>query len=265
MSQRRRAFSGLLNLLEIAPLRVVVRVRGEQQFGVAEDRRQQVVEIVGDAAGQPADAVDLLRLHDALFERAPVRDVARDAEMAAAVDARAVGAVDDAPPAAIAAHAVLAVRFAERQKLAPCVGELPVVVHEQRVERLLNDLFGGEAKQGARRRVRLEHLPTGVENQHRVDGVEEDRAELPIALERGLRGDARRRVEQKPAQLDQPRPVELADDGFNHVRHAAVAAPQPRAVVLETAALTDGRDEAIALRSIVVHRRHRAGHRVGDG
>ena len=38
-------------------------------FGVADDRRQQVVEVVRDAARQPADGFHLLRVAQLLFER----------------------------------------------------------------------------------------------------------------------------------------------------------------------------------------------------
>ena len=55
----------------------------EQQLGVAENRRQQVVEVVRDAAGQPADALDLLRLRQPLLEQPPIGDVAGDAQVPA--------------------------------------------------------------------------------------------------------------------------------------------------------------------------------------
>ena len=40
----------------------------QQQFGIAANRRQQVVEVVRDAAGEPADRFHLLRVAQLLFE-----------------------------------------------------------------------------------------------------------------------------------------------------------------------------------------------------
>ena len=68
----------------------------EQQLRVAENRGQQVVEIVRDAAGEPSDAFDFLGLHQPFFEQPAVGDVARDAEMAVAVHARPIAAFDQA-------------------------------------------------------------------------------------------------------------------------------------------------------------------------
>ena len=81
--QRRRAFGGPADLLDVGPAGVAALELVEQQVGVAEDRRQHVVEVVGDAAGQPADRFHLLGLPErflAGLERAlhvlPVGDVA---------------------------------------------------------------------------------------------------------------------------------------------------------------------------------------------
>ena len=45
-------------------------VVGEQQVGIADDRGQDVVEVVGDAAGELADRLHLLALDEALLQRA---------------------------------------------------------------------------------------------------------------------------------------------------------------------------------------------------
>ena len=50
----------------------------DSSSAVAEDRRQHVVEIVRDAAGQAADCIHLLRLAQLIFEREPRGDIARD-------------------------------------------------------------------------------------------------------------------------------------------------------------------------------------------
>ena len=47
----------------------------QQKFGVSGNHHQQIVEVVRDAARQPADGLHLLRLAQLLFERAPFGDV----------------------------------------------------------------------------------------------------------------------------------------------------------------------------------------------
>ena len=49
----------------------------EQELAVARDRGQQVIEVVGDAAGEPADGLQPLRLEQLGLERLALRDVAR--------------------------------------------------------------------------------------------------------------------------------------------------------------------------------------------
>ena len=48
---------------------------GQQQLGAAQDGREQVVEIVRDAAGELADRLHLLRLPELVLEALPVGDV----------------------------------------------------------------------------------------------------------------------------------------------------------------------------------------------
>ena len=54
----------------------------ERQLGVAGNRRQRVVEIVGDAAGEPADRFHLLRLPQLILEQPAVGDVLHRADHA---------------------------------------------------------------------------------------------------------------------------------------------------------------------------------------
>ncbi len=59
----------------------------EDQLDVAQHRRQQVVEVVGDASRQPAYALQLLCLAELLLEPSPVGDVPQhDGEQAGAID-----------------------------------------------------------------------------------------------------------------------------------------------------------------------------------
>ena len=73
--QTRRARARDLNLLNILPVRMVLALAGEQQLAVTEHDGQEVVEIVGDAAGESSNSFHLLRLVILLFERAASRDV----------------------------------------------------------------------------------------------------------------------------------------------------------------------------------------------
>ena len=68
---------------DVAARRIVVRQLLEQQVGVAEDRGQDVVEVVRDPAGQPTHGFHLVRLPQLLLAgaqrflgRLPLRDVA---------------------------------------------------------------------------------------------------------------------------------------------------------------------------------------------
>ena len=103
-----RARGGLANLFQAVPLvRRFARLQ-PGQLDVAEDRLQQVVEVVGDAAGQRADGLHLLRLAQLVFQAAPlgfaplslgeVMDDARHAGGRAAVRSVHVAAGRGDPP-----------------------------------------------------------------------------------------------------------------------------------------------------------------------
>ena len=55
-------FGGALDLLDVGAARIAGVEAVEDQVGVAEDGREHVVEVVRDAAGEPADRFHLLRL-----------------------------------------------------------------------------------------------------------------------------------------------------------------------------------------------------------
>ena len=73
------ALDRLLDLDRFAARRVVGPQLHQEQVGRAHDAHQDVVEVVRDAAGEPADRLELLRLPQLLFERAPLGDVADEA------------------------------------------------------------------------------------------------------------------------------------------------------------------------------------------
>ena len=73
--QRRRALAGVA---DAAPVVVALAVRArllQRQVGGAVDDRQQVVEVVGDAAGEAAQALHLLRLEELRLQLGVVGDV----------------------------------------------------------------------------------------------------------------------------------------------------------------------------------------------
>ena len=71
-----------------APSRLLVAVeRGAEEIEVADDDAQHVVEVVRDAAGEPADGLELRGVQQALLELAPLGDVEHGAEDLAAAAA----------------------------------------------------------------------------------------------------------------------------------------------------------------------------------
>ena len=77
-------------LISVASSRaaIVGRQLHQHQVGRAHDAHQDVVEVVRDAAGEPADRFELLRLPQLFLERAPLGDVAEEpGEHGAAVGA----------------------------------------------------------------------------------------------------------------------------------------------------------------------------------
>ena len=69
--QRRGAVGRLADPGEVALLRGVRRQAGRHELGVVVDRGEDVVEVVGDPAGQLADGLELLRLAAALLDLQP--------------------------------------------------------------------------------------------------------------------------------------------------------------------------------------------------
>ena len=67
------ALRGLQDLLELAPLRLARLAH--QELGVPQDDAQRVVEVVGDAPGQAADRLHLLRLQQLRLEAPVLGDV----------------------------------------------------------------------------------------------------------------------------------------------------------------------------------------------
>ena len=80
--ERGRAIAGQADLGDVAAGRIVLGHPGQHQIGHAVDHRQQVVEVVRDAAGEAADDLHLLRLLQLLLELALLGDVGGRADQA---------------------------------------------------------------------------------------------------------------------------------------------------------------------------------------
>ena len=99
------ARSAALRISSISSRAVSTRARSrEREIGVAEDGAEQVVEVVGDAAGEPADRLHLLRLAQLQLELATLGHVghrADDANRGAMLTADDVAAIEHGRPAAV--------------------------------------------------------------------------------------------------------------------------------------------------------------------
>ena len=78
--ERRRLPGGAGDLLQL----LVLAPAAQQDLGVAADHGQQVVEVMRDAAGEPADGLHLLRLAEPALERDLLAHVVREHERRAA-------------------------------------------------------------------------------------------------------------------------------------------------------------------------------------
>src|SRR5438876_10580026 len=107
----RRPVCGLADFLGVVAARVTGGQVFEQQVDVARDRGEDVVEVVRDAAGQPAHRFHLLRLAQLLLEQHALGRVAADAENTdepAVAQLRARAELDDARVSLPRPHAELA-------------------------------------------------------------------------------------------------------------------------------------------------------------
>ena len=75
LGQRRRLLRDPLNLLDVLEAGVVSVEPPTQQLGVADNRRQRVIEVVSDAAGKLSHAFQSLRLSELVLEATLFGDV----------------------------------------------------------------------------------------------------------------------------------------------------------------------------------------------
>jgi len=78
MRERRRKVRGLADFREMLVHPMLVLDLPDHQVAVAEDRGQDVVEIVRDPTGEPAHRIHLLRLQQFLLEALALGDIARN-------------------------------------------------------------------------------------------------------------------------------------------------------------------------------------------
>ncbi len=79
VSESRGALGSVEDFVQIAGDLMILRwQRVAGQLGIPADRREQVVEVVGNAPRQPADTLHLLRLEQLCFELFAIGDIVRD-------------------------------------------------------------------------------------------------------------------------------------------------------------------------------------------
>ena len=146
-----------------------------QELAVAGDRGQEVVEVVGDPAGEAADRLHLLRLAELRLELLLAREVAHDRDVTAGADVRGRDELDLAQAAVRALERRLRLQGAFAHEPGPDVAECEIrhqVVDRQRQRRLAVDSEEGECA-----RVQLDEPPLVVGDQLRDDRLREHGAE----------------------------------------------------------------------------------------
>ena len=191
------ALAGALDLLECRPVRMVGRDLAENDVGVALDDGQQVVEVVGDAAGEAADRLHLLRLQELLFELLALGDVDADRprrplrQRAFAGDVRP----GDRPLGAVLAgdrQLPVAEFDARRRHVAPHPGPLDRIGDEAVDEAGVGQhVVGGEAGDALALAVPEDEVAVVVERRHQDRHVLDDGLEPAAAGAQGFLGEPR--------------------------------------------------------------------------
>ena len=122
-----RPLRGLLDQLDVGPPGVLLGQGGEKQVGASADHRQEVVEVVGDAARELAHRLHLLRLPELLLELFLLREIDEDPHRACHPSPRVdegSGGGDDVDEGAIPSPPL---RLVER-------GDAPAVLGDRGVE-----------------------------------------------------------------------------------------------------------------------------------
>ena len=177
------AVGGALDLAEVArQLRVAVRAL-EQQRRVARDPGQQVVEVVGDTAREPAEALELLGVQELRLEALPVGDVAHERDVQAGQEVRSRRRLgDDHGP--VGPHRLpLLAHGAGRDVLVPArPAPLRGARRQELVDLAADQVALGDADQLAAGRIDVDVAALVVGDEDRVERGVEDRAELLLVL-----------------------------------------------------------------------------------
>ena len=217
------ALAGALDLLERRPVRMRRRDLAEDDVGVALHDGEQVVEVVRDAAGEPADRLHLLRLQELLLELLALGDVDADCprrplrQRALAGDVRP----GDGPLRAVLAgdrQLPVAELHARQRHVAAHPRPLEGVRDEAMDEADVGEhLVGGEAGDALALLVPEHEVALVVERGHQHRHVLDDRLQAAAARAQGL--------------LGQPRVADVADDADEPRRRAVGGALDGGALV----------------------------------
>ena len=185
------AVGRLLDHLDAAAHRVVGLEPAEDQVGAAGDDREQVVEVVRDAARQAAHRLHLLGLPELFLEPEALGDVHHRADHPrgpAVPVVQHVAAVEDAGVRAVGAAAAIlrapALGAALHRRVDVALHALAIV----RMDRLVPprdvraDLLRGVAEQGAHALVPPQRIAHEIPVPHRVVGGARDELEALLAL-----------------------------------------------------------------------------------
>ena len=173
--QRGSPIRGAHDLEDILAPGVIVVEAGDEELAVAADRGQEVVEVVGDAAGQPSDRFELLRVQELLPEPPLLGDVSivHDHDPLVVLSATATNRLDRAPrPVAVAEPSLDRPRLLAGEHCSKSlVHGLVVVGMQQRKAPRADDRIGREAEHALDRRALVEARAVGGEDRDHVRGV----------------------------------------------------------------------------------------------
>ena len=224
-----------------------------------------------DASREPAHALDLLGLHDSILDLPPLGDIAADPQVPAALARRPVARLDRSL-AGGREHSMLTPRLAKRRQLAPRRLEPGILSRRTRarqheiVEQSRGEAFERHAEQQGCRPVRVQDPAVGVQDQHRVGGVEERRSKTRLPLrQHGFRLGAFGDVEDEPMGLDELAGIEHAHDGGEHLDGPAVPSSKRHPRPFDRTVVSQPPHERLALPRRVVKRRHVGCQRIIDG
>jgi hypothetical protein len=246
------AVGGADDLERVRPARVVVVEARREEFAVAADRREQVVEVVRDPAREPAHRLELLRVEELLAQRPLVGDVTvvDDDDRLAVVAPQPADGLDGAPRAVAVAQADLdRLRLLAREDRGEDVRDPGLVAAADERERGHADQLGGlPADDALDGRALVQRRPVRGDQRDRVRRVLDQRPEeLLTAAQHLLRLALRGHV--RPERDDALRLALVVADDQAAPRErppAAVAREDLSLVVRRQVAVVDGAAHALA-------------------